>query len=168
MHHHVSLEIPLTLHRCGQYHNKPSTPSPPQHLRRVYFGPRHRLRFASQLRERRRGLWRSSWIGFQAVLRSPQRPPLAHPFQASSSFVGPLFSQSRRRSTAAELETVDHPSDYGFSCQYLWLHFQDNRTPHCRANPATRASSSPDLRDQGSIFTRVSSSPELHDLSFTT
>ena len=36
----------------------------------------------AQLRERRRGRWRSSWIGFQAVLRSPQRPPLAHPFLA--------------------------------------------------------------------------------------
>ena len=59
----------------------PSTPFP-QNLRRIYFGPRHRLQFASQLRERRRGRWRSSWIGFQAVLRSPQRPSLAHPFLA--------------------------------------------------------------------------------------
>ena len=59
-------------------HHRP--PSPPQNRCSVYFGPRHRLSFASQLRERRRGRWRSSWIGFQAVLRSPQRPPLMHPF----------------------------------------------------------------------------------------
>ena len=58
----------------------PSTPSPPQNLRRVYFGPRDRRRFASQLREWRRGHWRSSWIGFQAALRSLHRPPLAPPF----------------------------------------------------------------------------------------
>ena len=58
----------------------PSTPSPPQHPRRVSFRPRDRRRFASQLREWRRGHWRSSWIGFQAALRSLHRPPLAPPF----------------------------------------------------------------------------------------
>ena len=41
--------------------------------------------------------------------------------------------------------------------------------PHCRANTVTRASSSPELRDQSSTFTgvppftRASSSPELCD-----
>ena len=58
----------------------PSTPSPPQNLRRVYFGPRDRRRFASQLREWRRGHWCSSWIGFQATLPSLHRPPLTPPF----------------------------------------------------------------------------------------
>ena len=33
----------------------PSTPYPPQNLRRVYFGPRHHNRIACQLREKRRG-----------------------------------------------------------------------------------------------------------------
>ena len=58
----------------------PWTISPPQNLRRVYFRPRHRRQFASQLREWLRRHWRSSWIGFQAALRSLHRPLLATPF----------------------------------------------------------------------------------------
>ena len=64
------------------------------------FGPQNGLRFARQLRGRRSGHCRSSWIGSHAVHRSRQCPPLAHPFSPSPSFVGLLFSQSRHCSTA--------------------------------------------------------------------
>ena len=54
-----------------------------RHLRRLP-PPRaiqgHHRRFTSQPRQWRRGHWRSSWIGFQAALRSLHRPPLAPPF----------------------------------------------------------------------------------------
>ena len=58
----------------------PWTPSPPHNFCRVYFGPRDRCRFDSQLREWRRGHWLSSWIGVPAAFRSLHRPPLAPPF----------------------------------------------------------------------------------------
>ena len=52
------------------------------------------------------------------------------------------------------------------TCGYT---FQDNRTPHCRANTATRAPSSPELRRHLSFATRTPSSPELRRrLTFTT
>ena len=70
------------------------------------------------------------------------------------------------------LETVDNPSDYGFSRQYLWLQFLDHRHQSfvklCNQSSIfTRASSSPELCDQSSTFTRALSSPELRDQSST-
>ena len=90
------------------------------------------------------------------------------PFWPSSSFVGPLFSQSSHRSTAAA-GNCGEPFRLRFSRQHLFLKFQDHQILHCRANTATRASSSPDIRDselhlhRSSTFTRASSSLELHD-----
>ena len=71
------------------------------------------------------------------------------------------------------LETVDCPSDHGFSRQYLWLQSQDHRTPlttaqtprpelHRHLSFATRAPSSPELRRPLSFSTRASPSPEFH------
>ena len=54
--------------------------------------------------------------------------------------------------------TVFHTS----TCAYTSKIFEP---PHCRANHATRASSSPELRDQSSIITRASSPPELCEQS---
>ena len=70
------------------------------------------------------------------------------------------------------METVDHPSDYGFSRRYLWSHLQDHRTPPAAARTArselrrhlsfaTRAPSSPELRRHLSVSIRALSSPEL-------
>ena len=61
------------------------------------------------------------------------------------------------------LETVDCPSDYGFSRQYLSLHFQDHQPPpHCSANTSTRAPSSPELCRYFRFATRAPRSPEFH------
>ena len=92
--------------------------------------------------------------------------PSAHhwriPFWPSSSFVGQLFSQSRHRSTAA-----------AENCGLLFrLRFfspvpvatlpRSSTPPYWRANTATRALSSPELRRHLSFATRVSPSPEFH------
>ena len=96
-----SRTTPLVTSTTTGHTETPSTPSPPQNLRRVYFCPRDRSRFASQLREWRRGRWRSSWIGFQAALRSPHHPPLAPPFEPFLILRRAFPSQSCHRSTAA-------------------------------------------------------------------
>ena len=67
------------------------------------------------------------------------------------------------------LETVDSLSDYGFLASTCGYTSKIIERPPCRANTATRASSSPELRDQSFTFagvppfTRASSSPELYN-----
>ena len=83
--------------------------------------------------------------------------PSAHnwriPFRPSSSFVGPLFSRSHHRATAAA----------GICGLSFRLRFfrpvpvatlpRSSTPPHRRANTATRAPSSPELCHQSSIVT---------------
>lgn len=75
-----------------------STLSPCQNLRRACLGPRHRHQTARQLRERSRGHWSFSWLGFQAAHRIPAihyLSPAIHYLSLAispfSSFVGPSF-----------------------------------------------------------------------------
>ena len=105
----------------------PWTPSPPENLSRVYFGPRDCRRLASQLREWRRGHWRSSWIGSQAATRSLHRPLLAPPFNPSNPSSGlslPKLPSLRRR------------------CWKPWVHFPFWRHRHRRRRPTEPAPSS--------------------------
>ena len=77
--------------------------------------------------------------------------PSAHhwviPFWPSSSFVGPLFSQSRHRSTAAAGNCGQPFRLRFFSPVPAATPPRSSNPPHCRANTVTRASSSPELRD---------------------
>ena len=103
------------------------------------------------------------------------RPSFSPAPTIGASLFGPPHPSSDYYSPGAviapqpPLETVDCPFDYGFSRPYLWLHFQNHRPPHCRANTATRAPSSPEFRRHLSFATRTPSSPELRrHLSFAT
>ena len=155
MHHHVPLEIRWAAHRCGPYRKSVdpfSAPKPSSGLFRPLTSPTVR----QPAPRKHRGRWRSSWIGVQAVLRSAQRPPLANPFLAllilRRTIMFPQLS-----SPQPPLETVDCPSDYGFSRQYLWLHFQHHRTP-----PTAARSPRPELRRHPSFTTRDQPFSETH------
>ena len=127
MHHHLSLKILSNTHRCGPYQDTIdpfSTPKPSSGLFRpttsppvCFAAPRTAPRTLVLLLGRRLG--RPSFppvpdVG--AFLLTLPHPSSDHCF---SRAVIPL---------PPPLETVDHPSGYGFSRQYLWLHLQDNRT----------------------------------------
>ena len=75
--------------------------------------------------------------------------PSAHhwriPFWPSSSFVGPLFSRSRHRSTAAAGNCGLPFRLRFFSPVPVATLPRSSTPPHCRANTATRAPSSPEL-----------------------
>ena len=92
--------------------------------------------------------------------------PSAHhwpfPFWPSSSFVGPLFSQSRHRPAAAALNCGLPFRLRFFSPVPVATLPRSSTPPHCRANTATRAPSSPELRRHLRFATRAPPPPEFH------
>ena len=128
MHHHVSLEIRSATHCCGPY----------KKIRRPLFRAKTSVGSISA-HDIASGSLTSSEKGAEDAGAPPGsafRPsfalPSAHhwriPFWPSSSssdhdFPGAVIAPQ------PPLEAVDCPSDYRFSRQYLWLHFQDHRPP---------------------------------------
>ena len=163
--------------RCGPYQDTIDPFFAPKPSSCLFFSPRHRLRFASQPRERSRGRCRSSWIGFQAVFVFPSAHHWRIPFYPSSSFVGPLFSQSHHGPTSAAgnreppfrlrffspVPVATLPGSSNLPTTVRTPRHQHGRhlSLATRAPPCTRALSSPELRDQRSTFFRAPSSPEF-------
>ena len=183
--HHDSLEILWATYRCGPYQTirrpllrgKASVGSISAH------GVASGSLASSEEGAEDAGAFPGSTFSPSFVL------PRAHhwriPFWLSSSFVGPLFSRSRHRSTD-DAENCGQPLRLRFFSPVPVATLPRSSTPptaarsprpelHRHQSFATRAPSSPELRDQSSTFTVVplftgaSSSPELcHQSSIVT
>ena len=113
-------------------------------FRSAHFCPRIPRRRSLQLRESRRGLWHSSWLGFQAAHRLSINHCGRFESECSSSLVGSESSRTRNRSAAAA-GTPRARTGYGFwPPDFYYRQFKTiNATPtfpYCTDQPLATAS----------------------------
>ena len=165
MHHHVSLETLSATYRCGPYQTSVdpfSAPKPPSGLFKPMTPPVHQP--APRKVPRTLALLLDRLSGRPSFSPAPN---IGAPFLGSPH---PLSDHCFPRAIIAPqlpLETVDSRLLLFSPVPVATSNIVE--PPHCRANIATRAPSSPELRRHLSFATRALSSPELRrHLSFAT